>query len=97
MAEKEDVPTLGRAVDGGTRTGGTVTIRDDILPTPYNEYQSADFDVQSSALLLPVSCGKRAFHPLVAHSICIVCFVHDWQFLPALCRGNAYCGTMFAA
>ena len=85
MAEKKDVPLMGRVVNGGTRTGGTVAVRDDILPTPYNEYQSADFDVQSSALLLPASCGKRAFHPLVAHSVCIVCFVHDWQFLPALC------------
>ena len=97
MAEKKDVPLMGRVVNGGTRTGGTVAVRDDILPTPYNECQSADINVQSPALLLPASCGKRAFHPLVAHSVCIVCFVHDWQFLPALCRGHAHCGIMFAA
>ena len=85
MAEKEDLSPLGRTFDGGTRTGGFTVVRDVVLPTPHNEYQSTAFTIQSPALLFPASCAQKAFHPLVAHPDNAVCIVYDWQSLPALC------------
>ena len=85
MAEKEDFPTLGRVVDGGTRTGGTGAVRNALLPAPHNEYQSADLIVQSPALLLPAGSNQEAPHSVVDPFGSHVYPVHDWQYLPALC------------
>ena len=97
MAQKEDVPTLGRLVDGGTRTGGVIAVCDVILPASHNKHQPAIAFVQSPALLLPASCSQKSFYTLVDLIGSHVYPIHDRQSFPKLCRGHDHCGIMFAA
>ena len=92
----EGLQILGCAADARTGIGGLRAVRHDLLAAPHHKPEPPAVAVESPALLLHPRCAEAARHQLVEDSGGDDCAVRHRRPLPALCRGDDDCGTMFA-